>query len=145
MCTNITRYMLFANPAGSHTIGQARCTSFRARIYNETNLDSSFARLRQRNCPRASGSGDNNLAPLDLQTPTNFDNDYFKNLVTQRGLLHSDQQLFSGGSTNSIVSTYANNPNNFQSDFAAAMIKMGDISPLTGSNGEIRKNCRRIN
>ncbi|CAA3031987.1 peroxidase P7-like [Olea europaea subsp. europaea] len=131
--------------SGSHTIGQARCTSFRARIYNETNLDSSFARLRQRNCPRASGSGDNNLAPLDLQTPTNFDNDYFKNLVTQRGLLHSDQQLFSGGSTNSIVSTYANNPNNFQSDFASAMIKMGDISPLTGSNGEIRKNCRRIN
>ncbi|CAI9762287.1 unnamed protein product [Fraxinus pennsylvanica] len=132
--------------AGSHTIGQARCTSFRARIYNETNLDASFARTRQGNCPRASGSGDNNLAPLDLQTPTNFDNNYFKNLVNQRGLLHSDQQLFlSGGSTNSFVSTYANNPNTFNSDFASAMIKMGDISPLTGSKGEIRKNCRRIN
>lgn len=131
--------------SGSHTIGQARCTSFRARIYNETNLDPSFARTRQGNCPRASGSGDNNLAPLDLQTPTKFDNNYFNNLVNQRGLLHSDQQLFSGGSTNSIVSTYVNNPNTFQSDFASAMIKMGDISPLTGSNGEIRKNCRRIN
>uniref|UniRef100_A0A0A9HFF4 Plant heme peroxidase family profile domain-containing protein n=1 Tax=Arundo donax TaxID=35708 RepID=A0A0A9HFF4_ARUDO len=25
------------------------------------------------------------------------------------------------------------------------MIKMGDIMPLTGSNGQIRKNCRRVN
>ncbi|CBI25393.3 unnamed protein product, partial [Vitis vinifera] len=39
--------------AGSHTIGQARCTSFRARIYNETNIDNSFAKTRQSNCPRA--------------------------------------------------------------------------------------------
>ncbi|KAE8655638.1 Peroxidase 4 [Hibiscus syriacus] len=70
--------------SGSHTIGQARCTSFRARIYNESNIDTSFAQTRQRNCPRATGSGDNNLAPLDVQTPTSFDNNYFKNLVGNR-------------------------------------------------------------
>ncbi|XP_039070886.1 peroxidase P7-like isoform X1 [Hibiscus syriacus] len=131
--------------AGSHTIGQARCTSFRARIYNESNIDSSFAQTRQRSCPRATGSGANNLAPLDIQTPTSFDNNYFKNLVNNRGLLHSDQQLFNGGSTDSIVRGYSNNPSSFNSDFASAMIKMGDISPLTGSQGEIRKNCRRVN
>ncbi|KAK8485523.1 hypothetical protein V6N13_099968 [Hibiscus sabdariffa] len=131
--------------SGAHTIGQARCTSFRARIYNETNIDASFAQTRQRNCPRATGSGDNNLAPLDIQTPTSFDNNYFKNLVNNRGLLHSDQQLFNGGSTDSIVRGYGNNPNSFSSDFVSAMIKMGDISPLTGSSGEIRKNCRRVN
>ncbi|XP_077236940.1 peroxidase P7-like [Tasmannia lanceolata] len=131
--------------AGSHTIGQARCTNFRNRIYNESNIDSTFASTRQGNCPRASGSGDNNLAPLDLQTPTAFDNNYYKNLVNRRGLLHSDQQLFNGGSTDSQVRTYSNNPGTFNSDFVAAMIKMGDIKPLTGSNGEIRKNCRRRN
>lgn len=140
---DVTR--LICEKPGSHTIGQARCTSFRARIYNETNLDTSFAQTRQRNCPRASGVGDNNLAPLDLQTPTNFENNYFKNLVNRRGLLHSDQQLFNGGSTDSIVRTYSNDPNTFNSDFTAAMIRMGDITPLTGSNGEIRKNCRRLN
>ncbi|XP_057979418.1 peroxidase P7 [Malania oleifera] len=131
--------------SGAHTIGQARCTSFRTRIYNETNIDSSFARTRQSNCPSASGSGDNNLAPLDIQTPTAFENDYYKNLVNKRGLLHSDQQLFNGGSTDSLVQTYSTNPSTFNSDFVAAMIKMGDISPLTGSNGEIRKNCRKVN
>ncbi|XP_058766850.1 peroxidase P7-like [Vicia villosa] len=131
--------------SGAHTIGQARCTSFRTRIYNETNIDTSFASTRQSNCPKTSGSGDNNLAPLDLQTPTSFDNNYFKNLVQKKGLLHSDQQLFNGGSTNSIVSGYSTNPRSFSSDFVAGMIKMGDISPLTGSNGEIRKNCRKAN
>lgn len=130
---------------GSHTIGQARCTSFRARIYNESNIESSFAKTRRSNCPRNSGSGDNNLAPLDLQTPTSFDNNYFKNLVQKKGLLHSDQQLFNGGSTDSIVRGYSQGQSSFASDFANAMIKMGDISPLTGSSGQIRKNCRRVN
>ncbi|TYH89783.1 hypothetical protein ES332_A13G006200v1 [Gossypium tomentosum] len=132
--------------SGGHTIGQARCTTFRARVYNESNIDPSFARTRQRNCPRETGSGDNNLAPLDIHTPTYFDNSYFKNLIDRRGLFHSDQQLFTGGGfTDSIVRGYSNNPRSFRSDFAAAMIKMGDISPLTGSMGEIRKNCRRVN
>ncbi|PKI40608.1 hypothetical protein CRG98_039018 [Punica granatum] len=131
--------------SGAHTIGQARCTSFRARLYNETNLDSSLAQTRKKNCPRTTGNGDNNLAPLDAQTPTSFDNYYFKNLVRNRGLLHSDQQLFNGGSTDSLVRTYSGNPSTFTSDFVASMIRMGDIKPLTGSKGEIRKNCRRIN
>ncbi|KAJ8624537.1 hypothetical protein MRB53_033067 [Persea americana] len=131
--------------SGSHTIGLARCTSFRNRIYTETNIDSSFARTRQSNCPRAAGSGDNNLAPLDLQTPTAFNNDYYQNLINRRGLLHSDQQLFNGGSTDSQVRAYYNSPSSFNADFAAAMIKMGDVSPLTGSRGEVRKNCRRVN
>ncbi|XP_050385880.1 peroxidase P7-like [Argentina anserina] len=132
--------------SGSHTIGQARCTNFRARLYNETNLESSLAQTRQSNCPRTTGSGDNNLAPLDLQSPTAFDNNYYKNLIKNRGLLHSDQQLFlNGGSTDSIVRGYSTSQSTFISDFAAAMIKMGDINLLTGSNGEIRKNCRKPN
>ncbi|XP_038723551.1 peroxidase 4-like [Tripterygium wilfordii] len=131
--------------SGSHTIGQARCTSFRARIYNETTIDASFAQTRRSNCPRTAGSGDNNLAPLDLQTPTSFESNYYKNLINRKGLLHSDQQLFNGGSTDWIVRTYSNDEKTFNCDFVAGMIKMGDISPLTGSNGEIRKNCRRAN
>lgn len=129
--------------SGSHTIGQARCTVFRTRIYNDTNIDASFATTRRANCP--STGGDGNLAPLDVQTPTQFDNAYYQNLVAQRGLLHSDQELFNNGSQDALVRSYGQNNALFASDFAAAMIRMGNISPLTGTNGEIRRNCRRIN
>ncbi|KAH7672494.1 Class I peroxidase protein [Dioscorea alata] len=131
--------------SGAHTIGEARCISFRPHIYNDSDINSSFAKKRRANCPSKSGSGDNNLAPLDLQSPTTFDNDYYKNLIIKKGLLHSDQELFNGGSSDSQVQSYANSESTFFSDFTAAMINMGDISPLTGSNGEIRKNCRKIN
>ena len=130
---------------GAHTIGLARCTNFRAHIYNETSIDGAFARTRQSGCPSTSGAGDNNLAPLDLQTPTVFENNYYKNLVCNKGLLHSDQEIFNGGATDAQVQSYINSQSTFFSDFVTGMIKMGDITPLTGSNGQIRKNCRRIN
>lgn len=85
------------------------------------------------------------MAPLDVQTPNRFDNNYYGNLLTQRGLLHSDQVLFNNGSQDALVRLYSSNLATFRSDFAAAMVKMGNISPLTGSNGEIRRNCRLVN
>ncbi|KAJ8540098.1 hypothetical protein K7X08_026487 [Anisodus acutangulus] len=129
--------------SGSHTIGQARCTTFRDRLYNETNINTSFATSVKSNCPQS--GGDNNISPLDTTSPTTFDIAYYKNLRIQRGLLHSDQQLFNGGSTDSIVTTYSTNSATFFTDFANAMVKMGNLSPLTGTNGQIRKNCRKTN
>ncbi|KAG6400790.1 hypothetical protein SASPL_137633 [Salvia splendens] len=129
--------------SGSHTIGQARCVTFRARIYANNSIDPGFASTRQRQCPQTGGN--NNLAPLDLVTPNRFDNNYFRNLVKLRGLLASDQVLFSGGSSDSIVQGYISKPRSFQSDFGAAMIKMGDIEPLTGGNGIIRRTCGSAN
>lgn len=130
--------------SGAHTIGQAQCAFFRDRIYsNQSNIDAGFASTRRRQCP--ANGGDSNLSPLDLVTPNSFDNNYFKNLIQKKGLLASDQVLFSGGSTDSIVDEYSKNPSKFKSDFAAAMIKMADISPLTGSAGKIRRVCNLVN
>ncbi|XP_031129157.1 lignin-forming anionic peroxidase-like [Ipomoea triloba] len=130
--------------SGAHTLGQAQCFLFRDRIYgNHTDIDASFANTRRRNCPNDTGNG--NLAPLDLVTPNSFDNNYYKNLLQKKGLLQSDQVLFSGGATDSIVSEYARSPQAFQTDFASAMIKMSEIQPLTGQNGIIRKVCGALN
>ncbi|CAL9197572.1 unnamed protein product [Musa hybrid cultivar] len=129
--------------SGAHTIGSAKCSSYRNRIYNEANINASFANSTKANCP--SSGGDNNLSPLDVVTPTVFDNSYFQNLVSKKGLLHSDQQLYNGGSTDSLVTTYSEDTDAFFSDFATAMVNMGNISPLTGTDGEIRLNCRKIN
>jgi len=129
--------------SGAHTIGQARCTTFRTRIYNESNINAAFTSSLKANCP--STGSDNNLSPLDLLTSTTFDNKYYRNLKSQKGLLHSDQQLFNGGSTDSQVTTYSTNQKTFNTDFGAAMVNMGNISPLTGTSGQIRKNCRKPN
>jgi len=131
--------------AGAHTIGQARCFNFRAHIYNDTNILSTYSTPLRSKCPPTNGSGDNNLSPLDYVSPTAFDKNYYSNLKIKKGLLHSDQEFFNGGSTDSQVTTYASNQNIFFSDFAAAMVKMGNIKPLTGTSGQIRKNCRKPN
>ncbi|KAE9447546.1 hypothetical protein C3L33_20547, partial [Rhododendron williamsianum] len=105
--------------AGSHTIGQSKCKVFRSRVYNDTNINSQFAISVQSKCP--STRGRNNLIPLDVTSPTSFDNAYFKNLQSQKGLLHSDQELFNGGSTDAQVNAYSTNSTSFFTDFANAM------------------------
>nr|ACN30737.1 unknown [Zea mays] len=134
--------------SGAHTVGRAQCKNCRARIYNDTDIDASFAASLRASCPAQAGAGDGALEPLDGSTPDAFDNAYFGNLLSQRGLLHSDQALFGGGgggATDGLVSAYASNAGQWGADFAAAMVKMGSISPLTGTDGEIRVNCRRVN
>ncbi|XP_022760966.1 peroxidase 70-like [Durio zibethinus] len=128
--------------SGGHTIGLAQCFTFRNRTYNATNIDPAFAKERRATCPR--DGGNTNLAPLD-PTPARFDTSYFKNLVKKRGLLISDQALFNGGSTDDLVKTYSSNPEVFWNDFSKSMIKMGNIKPLTGKQGQIRVNCRKVN
>ena len=78
------------------------------------------------NCP--STGGDNSLAPLDVTSPTSFDNAYFKNLISNKGPLHSDQELFNGGSTDSQVNAYSSNSASFLTDFANAVVKMGTLA-----------------
>ncbi|EEF31069.1 Peroxidase 2 precursor, putative [Ricinus communis] len=129
--------------SGGHTLGFAKCFVFKDRIYNDTKtIDPKFAKARRSTCPRT--GGDTNLAPLD-PTPANFDIAYFTNLINKRGLLHSDQQLFVGGSTDALVTKYSLNAKAFSADFVKSMVKMGNIKPLTGKQGEIRLNCRKVN
>lgn len=128
--------------SGAHTLGFAQCGLFKTRIHNETNIDPNFAANRRGTCPLS--GGDSNLASID-NTPNRFDNNYYRKLVNQRGLLHSDQELFNGGSQDKLVRTYSVNPVAFARDFANAMVKMGNISPLMGTDGEIRKTCGAIN
>ncbi|AES98949.1 putative peroxidase [Medicago truncatula] len=113
--------------------------------FNFSQLISNFksqASLRK-TCPR--NGGDNNLTPLDF-TPTRVENTYYRDLLYKRGVLHSDQQLFKGQGSESdkLVQLYSKNTFAFASDFKTSLIKMGNIKPLTGRQGEIRLNCRRV-
>ncbi|KAG8367953.1 hypothetical protein BUALT_Bualt16G0126200 [Buddleja alternifolia] len=137
---------------GAHTFGRAQCRQFSNRLYNfsgagqpDPTLNTTYlANLRQI-CPQ-NGSGFV-VANLDPTTPNTFDNNYFSNLQNLQGLLHSDQELFStsGAPTISLLNLFSSNQSAFFQNFVQSMINMGNISPLVGSNGEIRANCRRVN
>ena len=44
-----------------------------------------------------------------------------------------------------IILWFIGSQKDFFRNFAASMVKMGNIRPLTGRDVEIRKNCRRVN
>ncbi|KVH92339.1 heme peroxidase [Cynara cardunculus var. scolymus] len=132
--------------SGSHTIGNARCTSFRQRLYSQKGYeqtDQLFAARLRANCPQS--GGDQNLFFLDSGSPMKFDNGYYKNLMDSKGVLSSDQILFAENKeTMEVVKEYAANEEMFFQQFAKSMVKMGNISPLTGYRGQIRKDCRNV-
>lgn len=130
----------------------ARCTTFKQRLYNQNGnnqpdetLDKSYYLGLKSVCPIS--GGDNNISPLDFASPARFDNTYFRLILWGKGLLTSDQVLLTGnvGKIVELVKSYAEDENLFFDQFAKSMVKMGNINPLTGFNGEVRKNCRRLN
>ncbi|EEF52630.1 peroxidase 9 [Ricinus communis] len=138
--------------SGGHTIGVARCVTFKQRLYDQNGnnqpdetLEKTYYLGLKSVCPRS--GGDNNISPLDFGSPIKFDNTYFKLLLWGKGLLTSDEALFAGkiGKTMKLVKNYAQDEALFFDQFAKSMIKMGNINPLTGSSGQVRNNCRRVN
>ncbi|MCO5559889.1 hypothetical protein L7F22_013493 [Adiantum nelumboides] len=131
--------------SGGHTIGKANCNTFAARLTpnadDPTALEAAYKESLTRQCP--AGVASNAFVDLDVATPTLFDNGYYSNLLASRGLLHSDQVLYStAGTMRSLVERYANSKSAFFADFSTAMIKMGNIAPLVGSTqGEVRARC----
>lgn len=98
----------------------------------------------QRTCPNLDESN-SNLAPLDVQTTYRFDNFYYKNLMSNSGLLESDQALMGNPKTAEMVNAYSMYPYFYFRDFAASMMKLGNIGVLTGQAGQIRRRCGSVN
>uniref|UniRef100_A0A1J3GHM5 Peroxidase n=1 Tax=Noccaea caerulescens TaxID=107243 RepID=A0A1J3GHM5_NOCCA len=127
--------------SGAHTLGVARCSSFKARLTTpDSSLDSSFANTLSKTC----SAGDNAEQPFD-STRNDFDNAYFNALQMKSGVLFSDQSLFNTPRTRNLVNGYALNQARFFFDFQQAMRKMSVLDVKLGSQGEIRQTCRSIN
>ncbi|KAF5777446.1 putative peroxidase [Helianthus annuus] len=141
--------------SGAHTIGMARCTNYRERIYGDYQATSTMGDIAESHlktlkatCP-AAGGGDNNEAAMDYVSPNLFDNSYYHILLRGEGLLNSDQELYSsilGVQTRKLVKQYAENAIAFFEQFSESMVKLGNITnPETYVDGEVRKNCRFVN
>ncbi|KAF8401231.1 hypothetical protein HHK36_012161 [Tetracentron sinense] len=138
--------------SGAHTIGVAHCNSFINRLYNfsetsdeDPTLDPTYAEILKSKCPPNVTQTDPTVVSLDALTPEILDNTYYVGLERNLGLLTSDQALLTKPSLKSRVDIYANHPTTWAWKFARAMVRMGEIEVLTGTNGEIRKNCRVVN
>ncbi|CAA2967385.1 peroxidase 10 [Olea europaea subsp. europaea] len=101
-------------------------------------LDSSFLLNLQSTCSDADASN-SKLAPLDSQSIYRFDNMYYKNLLNNTGLLESDQALIGDPKAAAMVKDYSMDPFLCSKDFAASMVKLGNI--VWGDS----KKCRFIN
>lgn len=78
-------------------------------------------------------------------TPFTLDNSFYLGLLNKKAFLKLDQELAFTDLTSRLAAQYANNPKFFQGQFSESMIKLGNVSVLTGQQGEIRLNCRRVN
>jgi len=130
--------------SGGHTIGIGHCTSFTDRLYptQDSTMNKSFAQRLNTICPSKNSS---NTTVLDIRTPNVFDNKYYVDLMNRQGLFTSDQDLYSDSRTRAIVKDFALDQDLFFQKFAVAMAKMSQLSVLTGSEGEIRRNCSTRN
>lgn len=138
--------------SGAHSIGVAHCSSFLNRIYNFSNtsdvdptLSSAYADLLRNKCPSNSTRFTPITVSLDIITPAVLDNMYYKGVLLTLGLLTSDQALVTEANLSAAVQDNANNSGGWATKFAQAMVKMGQIQVLTGTQGEIRTNCSVVN
>ncbi|PRQ32483.1 putative peroxidase [Rosa chinensis] len=138
---------------GGHTIGVAHCFLFQDRLYNFQNtggpdrsMDSSLLQKLRSICPQ--NSAGSKTADLDQNeyVPSSFivDNSFYKQIRARRGVLQIDQELAFDPITQSTVTTIANSFG-FSAKFGQAMVKLGAVGVLTGTQGEIRKSCRAVN
>ncbi|XP_023512294.1 peroxidase 15-like [Cucurbita pepo subsp. pepo] len=111
-------------PTRAHTFGRSTCVFFSGRLSNfngtaspDPTLDPTYRDALIIACP--TGDGNNRIAP-DVASPDDFDNAYYTDLVGNRGLLQSDQELFSteGAETIAAVNRFATNQSDFFAQFA---------------------------
>ncbi|CAN6195785.1 unnamed protein product [Urochloa humidicola] len=132
--------------SGAHSFGETHCTFVTPRLYPavDPTMNATFAAALRNVCPQSSGGStvlDNNR----VTDPNKLSNQYYSNLATGQVMFTSDQTLTSDATTAQMVQDNAGNSVAWMARFAAAMVKMGGIEVLTGTQGKVRKVCGATN
>ncbi|XP_010693446.2 peroxidase 66 [Beta vulgaris subsp. vulgaris] len=134
--------------SGGHTLGFSHCSSFVARVHNfstvhatDPSMNAEFASVLKQKCPGSNNNGD--AGQLLDSTATQFDNDYYKQIIAGKGVFGTDQAMYNDQRSRPIIEAFAKDQNLFFTEFAASMIKLGNVG--VNEVGEVRVNCRRIN
>nr|GMD69922.1 peroxidase 21 [Ipomoea batatas] len=135
---------------GAHSVGRVHCINIVHRLYPtvDPTLDPTYADYLKLRCPSAEPDPkavEPTYARNDRKTPMILDNMYYKNILEHKGLLVVDELLATHPATAPFVEKMAADNQYFHDQFARALVVLSENNPLTGDQGEIRKNCRYVN
>ncbi|GKV10588.1 hypothetical protein SLEP1_g21930 [Rubroshorea leprosula] len=139
--------------SGAHTIGIAHCSAFAdRRLLNfsgvlgavDPSMDSEYAaNLKANKCKTFN---DTTIVEMNPGSRKTFDLNYYSLLLKRQGLFGSDQALTTNATSLAIINQLLQGSlENFFREFGLSMEKMGQIEVMTGTQGEVRKHCARVN
>lgn len=130
---------------GAHTLGIGHCVNVVDRLYptRDPALSTGLYLQLRVLCPTKEPLN-LTILPNDLSVYS-FDNRYFKDVLGGRGLFRADANLVGDARTKPLVAKFASDQSLFFKTFASAYVKLVSAQVLTGSRGEVRTNCRRVN
>lgn len=109
----------------------------------DKSLDSSYADELMKECPiSASPFAKVNNDPV---TSMIFDNQHYRNLLTNKGLFKSDSVLLDDDRTRKLVEDLANDQDLFFEHWGQSFLKLTSVGVKTGDEGEIRGSCAATN
>ncbi|PKU61306.1 peroxidase 42-like [Dendrobium catenatum] len=133
---------------GAHSVGRTHCVKLVHRLYPEVDpaLNPDHVPHMLKKCydpipdPKAVQYVRN-----DRGTPMKLDNNYYRNILDNKGLLMVDHELAHDPRTRPYVKKMAKSQDYFFEHFARAITLLSENNPLTGENGEIRRHCNLSN
>ncbi|CAN8316806.1 unnamed protein product [Cochlearia groenlandica] len=133
---------------GAHSVGRVHCVNLVHRLYPKMDptLDPNYALYLRKRCPTPYPNPKEVLySRNDRETPMVVDNMYYKNIIAHKGLLVIDDELATDPRTKPFVVKMAASNVYFREQFSRGVRLLSETNPLTGDQGEIRKDCRYVN
>ncbi|KAI3741038.1 hypothetical protein L1987_58703 [Smallanthus sonchifolius] len=133
---------------GSHSVGRTHCVKLVHRLYPEVDpvLDPGHVEHMLHKCPDAIPDPKAvQYVRNDRGTPMKLDNNYYRNILDNKGLLIVDHQLANDKRPRPYVKKMAKSQDYFFKHFGRAITILTENNPLTGTKGEIRKQCNVAN
>lgn len=133
---------------GAHSVGRTHCVKLVHRLYPDVDpaLNPDHVPHMLKKCydpipdPKAVQYVRN-----DRGTPMKLDNNYYRNILDNKGLLMVDHDLAQDQRTRPFVKKMAKSQDYFFQHFSRAITLLSENNPLTGDQGEIRRHCNLAN
>lgn len=133
-------------------MGKTHCAYIHDRLYNYNNTRKPDPSMRKATvdkltkvCPETLGKGKQGPTVFLTDSKYRFTNSYYKHVLSSDTVLGVDQQTLYNYNMTQFVLEYAAKLDHFKQGYALSISRMGSLKILTGTRGEIRRNCRFTN